>query len=83
MRFYGTPNEVYYKRFKMPYTMKPSKKPIFKFDEKGEFVTDDPKLIAELKTKFKFEQRKCKKCDFVCEGQSELLAHYRKNHPKE
>ena len=26
--------------------------------------------------------RHCKKCDFTCETQGQLLAHYRENHPK-
>ena len=26
--------------------------------------------------------RHCKKCDFTCENQGELLAHYREKHPK-
>lgn len=25
----------------------------------------------------------CKKCDFICENQGQLLAHYREAHPKE
>ena len=28
------------------------------------------------------ELRHCKKCDFTCENQGELLAHYREKHPK-
>jgi hypothetical protein len=28
------------------------------------------------------ELRHCKKCDFTCENQGELLAHYREAHPK-
>jgi ribosomal protein S4 len=28
-------------------------------------------------------QRHCKKCDFTCETQGELLKHYRECHPKE
>jgi hypothetical protein len=27
--------------------------------------------------------RHCKKCDFTCENQGQLLAHYREAHPKE
>lgn len=26
--------------------------------------------------------RHCKKCDFTCDNQGELLAHYREKHPK-
>lgn len=26
--------------------------------------------------------RQCKKCDFACESQGELLKHYREEHPK-
>lgn len=28
------------------------------------------------------EVRHCKKCDFSCESQGELLKHYREEHPK-
>jgi len=27
--------------------------------------------------------RKCKKCDFTCDSQGELLRHYRAQHPKQ
>lgn len=27
-------------------------------------------------------ERHCRKCDFTCENQGELLAHYREKHPK-
>ena len=26
--------------------------------------------------------RHCKKCDFTCENQADLMRHYRENHPK-
>jgi hypothetical protein len=68
-------------------------KEAFCFDENGEFETDDPKLIAWMKKKKNFircEEIKlpadglynCKKCDFASTNKGELMAHYRKEHPK-
>lgn len=91
-------------------------KVVFRFDSKGEFITDDPEIIKralgyfdyiELKAETvgeraqktvvvpamtittkddepKEENKKhCKKCDFTCDNQGELLKHYRDFHPKE
>ena len=106
MKFYGTPNMGVYER-KNRKDVGKIKRPklVFRFDEMGEFVTDDEKLIPRLVKKFRFEEtnttlpakpieaeeveirtentlRHCKKCDFVCATQGELLKHYRENHPK-
>lgn len=96
---------------------KKTNKVIFRFDTKGEFITDDPEIIERAmgyfdylelkaepvgekvgKTHFvpamtittkgqeetKEENKKhCKKCDFICNNQGELLSHYREAHPKE
>ncbi len=89
---------------------------MFRFDTKGEFITDDNEIIQralgffdhiQLRSEPEGERVKktvntpvmtitknsdkeediklkhCKKCDFVCENQGELLAHYRDKHPKE
>ena len=68
----------------------------FYFDENGEFETDNPVLIKVLSQRLKVKEevneankndnpavRHCKKCDFTCSNQGELLKHYREKHPKE
>ena len=72
---------------------------IFRFDENGKYVTEDIALIEKLKRKFRYDEieienkeieiksenslRHCKKCDFTCETQGQLLKHYRESHTKE
>lgn len=62
-------------------------KPLFRFDKNGEYETNDPKMIKRCQKQFEVKEetkpRKCKKCNFTCETQGELLRHYRENHPKE
>jgi hypothetical protein len=93
---------------------------LFTFDTKGEYVTDDEKIIIRAKKKFDYiennmvlegervkvyeptpaikikinditniepiakdeplKNRECKKCDFKCKTQGELLRHYRMHH---
>ena len=36
----------------------------------------------ETEIKGEITLRHCKKCDFTCDNQGELLAHYRAEHPK-
>lgn len=80
----------------------------FKFNDKGEFDTNNPFWIRLLCQQFKHEEqettveqneeeitaessedidepklRHCKKCEFTCETQGELLKHYREVHPKQ
>jgi len=91
---------------------KTSGKMMFRFDTKGEFITDDDEiiqralgyfdhieLIAETKgkrvkktisdpimtitTTNEIDLKHCKKCDFACDNQGELMAHYREKHPKD
>lgn len=97
---------------------KTSGKTVFRFDTKGEFITDDEEIIKralgyfdyiqlqatesservqktvfvppmtittkeELKEEKTDSKKHCKKCDFTCENQGELLAHYKEAHPKE
>jgi hypothetical protein len=63
-------------------------KTVFRFDESGEFETDDVKLIAWMKKNKNFirceeaGEFKCKKCGFTTDNKGELMAHYRKDHPK-
>ena len=39
-------------------------------------------FISENPTETESTLRHCKKCDFTCETQGQLLAHYREQHPK-
>lgn len=68
-------------------------KKMFVFDENGEFETEDKKLIEWIKKNKGFlkpfeEQAEetalmeCKKCPFETDNKGELMAHYRKEHPK-
>lgn len=101
--FIGTPN--------MLVTLKP---PIgttkhVRFDAKGEFTTDNERMIQRFHHKFdsvpaagaepteeltddlelqehmqeESKQFPCKKCEFLAANKSELMVHYRKDHPKE
>lgn len=105
-KFFGTPlKEI---------TSKLSGKILFRFDTKGEFITDDTEIIGRalgffdhielniqtvgeiIKKTFitpeltiitneeiKLENSKhCKKCEFTCNTQNELMTHY-KSHKKE
>lgn len=97
MKFYGEPNLAVYKIQKKKIFGDVSHRHrvfICQFDENGEFETDDEKLIAQLINKFEHELttpetdvetklRHCKKCDFTCETQGQLLKHYREAHSKE
>lgn len=106
MKFYGEPNMGVFEIVRKKNGMRKVKRElVFRFDDNGEFVTDDESLIKRLMHRFAHEEgstaevavekveetevkpevklRKCKKCDFTCENQGELLAHYRNKHPKE
>lgn len=112
-KFFGEPLKII--------KSKTSNQPLFRFDTKGEFITDDPEIInramgyfdyipmkaeatgekvektihvppmtivtkgqEEIKESLKTDLKKhCKKCDFTCDNQGELLAHYREAHKKE
>jgi hypothetical protein len=78
MKFYGNPNELVVNRRKINGVIKNI--PLFTFNEKGEYETVDEKLIEKLKQHFKYDEKHCKKCDFTCENQGELLSHYRISH---
>ena len=99
MKFYGLPNMGVYERKTRRDIIK-NKRPklIFRFDEHGEYVTEDVELIEKLKRKFRYDEieienkeieiksenslRHCKKCDFTCDTQGQLLKHYREEHTK-
>lgn len=94
MRFKAEPN--LYVRFSLPLQRAFNGKKGFYFDSNGIFETDIPVLAKALSRQFEIDNpdeienkvesteaiRRCKKCDFTCDNQGELLAHYRKNHPK-
>lgn len=46
----------------------------------GNPVTDE--IVKSNKIEEPASLRQCKKCDFACESQGELLKHYREAHPK-
>jgi len=64
----------------------------FSFDDKGLYETEHPFTIQRLKAQFEEVKEEnnvqgekikhCKKCDFTCDTQGELLKHYRVEHPK-
>jgi len=90
MRFKAEPN--LYVRFSLPLQRATGRKGLY-FKEDGTFETESPVLIKALSRQFEIDEsenkgnstetiRRCKKCDFTCNGQGELLKHYRENHPK-
>jgi hypothetical protein len=86
MKFYGQPNSLVREMRRKPFSTEYEFKPVFRFDEKGEYSTSDDRLIQKLKRKFKYEEEKkftCKKCGEEFENRGLMLAHYRANHPKE
>lgn len=63
------------------------------FDEKGEYKTDNERIIQRFKHKYdsvplksmeelKEETFDCKKCDFKTDNKGLLMSHYRSEHPK-
>lgn len=48
----------------------------FRFEETEAAPATNSEITEDTK------QRHCKKCDFTCETQGELLKHYREQHPK-
>lgn len=94
MRFKAEPN--LYVRFSLPLQRATGKKGLY-FKEDGTFETESPVLIKALSRQFEIDTsedksenkvtstetiRRCKKCDFTCNNQGEMLKHYRENHPK-
>lgn len=60
---------------------------LFQFDENGEHEIDEKRLDSDMldriKQNFKTgELKHCKKCDYTCENQGDLLAHYRTKHKR-
>lgn len=60
-----------------------------KFDDKGEFTTDNERIINRFMSKFdsvpvkeEVKEFNCKKCEFRTDNKGALLAHYRSEHPK-
>ena len=68
-------------------------KPLFSFDENGEYMTMDPNLIKRLSTYHRSEEIEiksennvpneeikkfhCEKCNFSTDNRGELMAHYK------
>jgi len=84
MKFLGEPNMLI--RMNYRHGLLSYWKTVGRFDKDGVFETDDEKIIKRMQRNFPVseskELRHCKKCDFTCENQGELLAHYRTAHPK-
>jgi hypothetical protein len=84
MKFQGKPNEhvvVFHPKINEPKNIK--------FDANGVFETHNKTLAIRMKKKYpvvgeapQVELKKCKKCDFTCENQGELMRHYKIEHPK-
>lgn len=69
----------------------------FYFNNKGEYETDQELIIKLIGDTFEkvennaveevkseeIKKKHCKKCEFACETQGELLQHYKHIHPKE
>jgi hypothetical protein len=54
----------------------------------GVLTTENPKLIAKMLGRYQLKveesaEYRCKKCDYHTFNQGTLMAHYRKQHPKE
>jgi hypothetical protein len=82
VKFKGEPNLLI--RVSNPY---PGEVQMFKFDENGIYETNHPITIKRMRGRFEeikeeIKLKRCKKCDFTCDNQGELLAHYRESHPK-
>ena len=98
MKFYGKPNKKVLRRDVNRLLAKGiiGSRTLFRFDANGEFETEDERLIRKLIHKFKHDAPivteeqttkehpalACKKCDFTTTNKGELMAHYRKVHPK-
>ncbi len=110
-KFFGEPNMLVKTKKKTYFENKIQLKPLFRFDENGEYITEDKQLIEKLKSRFscvpiqeidskinqavenavedvknqiKPEEKvyKCKKCPYETTNMGELMAHYKKEHPK-
>ena len=84
MKFFGTPNMLVKERKRKPFSTEYKLVPILRFNENGEYETDDPKLIEKLKRKVKTEQPKienkiynCKHCEYTTEDRVKLMQHYK------
>lgn len=95
MIFKGEPN--LFVRFSNKTAIRVTGKKGFYFNGKGEYETDNDLLCRVLKQHFETKEIensvaddkpaeekvfKCKHCDYVTGNKGELLAHYRKEHPK-
>lgn len=83
MKFKGEPNLTV--RISKP---KKGEVKSFQFDKNGHYETNNPYTIKRLQSNYEEVQpeektlKQCKKCDFTCENQGELLQHYKNVHPK-
>jgi hypothetical protein len=88
MKFKGEPN--LFVRINIKAHQRMSGRKGFLFDENGFFETENQFLIGLLDRQYErveepkeeIKLKKCKKCDFTCDNQGDLLSHYREIHPK-
>lgn len=50
---------------------------------KFEIVTAEPEQSEPQEQPQEVTLKKCKKCDFTCDNQGDLMRHYKTEHPKE
>ena len=85
MKFYGPPNQLIRTQKRRPMTMELYTVPLFRFDEKGEYETQDIKMAKKLMKRFEHDDApiyKCKKCEYETMNKGEFAIHCRHKHPR-
>lgn len=54
-KFFGQPNQLVTATKKKQLSKEKVRKPLFRFDENGEYICDDERLIERLKAKFAYQ----------------------------
>jgi hypothetical protein len=96
MKYKSEPN--LYVKINNKYVQRVTGKKGFSFDSDGVYETDNELLIKVLSQNFTIDEqsneennsqgeeiklKNCKKCEFTCKTQGEILKHYKEDHPKE
>ena len=85
MKFYGPPNQLVRGHKRKPMSKELITIPLFRFNESGEYETQDVKLAKKLMKRFKYEEApiySCKKCRYETMNKGEFAIHVRHNHPR-